>query len=187
MTRRAPFKLYEKGVISANQSFILGQKADFRDVDYLLRDSGGVAPTLSDADVVAILVANANASNLLPGQIVKWDTGATYGPLKGVNVLAGTGEHAAGVISPFIPAAGVAQHQTCWLIVAGPTYIQYDGSANINAKGLKLIAAASGRSRLYVAGTDEPTNMFGISLQTKTSGSAGDFYRALVNFGYTGA
>ena len=175
MTERlVPYNLGETAV-SGELENLLGYRAFFEDVD---RSGTGVKAELSGMTVEAVWVKNESGGNLSGGQIVLWDTGSTYDHGKAVNA-AGDDVHGIGVVDPDVTTVSNDTH--FWLIVKGPTKVRYDGSASLAIRD-ELCTAASGNTREYVFGTDDADSRFGVSLAAKTSGSAGDKFRALVDF-----
>lgn len=168
-----------KTAAASETEHLLGQQGVFRDID--LNDTSAIKPTKSAMDVKAIWVKNESGGALNRGELVGWDVGTTYGPGKAVGAAVGDDVRPVGIVSPFIPTAGVADNEHFWLITEGPTYASYDGAGNI-VPGDELCTAAAGDFREYVFGTDDADSRFGVALATKTSGSSGDLVRVLCHF-----
>lgn len=144
----------------------------FADKDFTIDGSGLSPGDTIDIRISIAAVDSGDAGVMIPeiadAEVLYQDNGET-GSL-------------AGVVSPFIPSAGVAQYETFMLVTKGPTKVQWDGSASFATKGLRMATAATGRVRLYDPENDDPFHMIGQNLATKTSGSAGDLFRAYVDF-----
>lgn len=157
----------------------LGGVYKFRDYD-LSGVGDADKPLLSAMEIEAVLVVNNTGDVLTSGTAVKWDTGSTYGPRKAVSAKSGDGDIVNGIVPPYLPSGGIPDGDFFFLITKGPCLVQYDGSANI-AISDKLSSAATGYLREFVPGTDEDTELAGVALAAKSSGSAGDTFRAFVN------
>jgi hypothetical protein len=118
----------------------------------------------SNTDVVAIVVRNVSGENLLPGDIVSWET-LQYG--KQVTITTDTDQHAsfigataliAGVVDDQLPAAGVQNNDLFYLIVKGPAIAHivavqsttaHVASGNLMLQGGPLVASST---KGYLAG-----------------------------------
>jgi hypothetical protein len=162
---------------------LLGQCTEFVESGY----DGYVAADspVSQFGVKARLVKNTSGGALTPGAIVKWDTGSTYGPLKGVggNAVADT-SLGIGVVDPRL--SSVAANDIFWLITYGPTKVLSTTGTAI-AIGDTIALGAAGRAIKYDApGSDTTTgnrDRCGVALEAVGSGVASDtLYRAFVDF-----
>lgn len=180
MSLAPPAPLNSYGFVEP-ESDLLGREYYFEDLNLGGTTGSNAAPKLTGIKIVAIPVVNNTGGVLLSGHVCKFDTGSTYGPWRGVNAKAGDDEHGDGVVAPYLPSAGVPDGKVFWLVRQGPCLLQYDGSATI-AISDHLMTAAAGRTREFVEGTDDEDSRFGRALAAKTSGSAGDTFRALVYF-----
>lgn len=149
---------------------VLGHRATFDVKDYV---SDALNPShLYATKCEAVFVLNKSSGTLAKGRRVLPSTTASYYPPVAVAGLGGAEVPFAGVVSPFIAGATVADGAGFWLIVKGLTYMGYDGSANF-AIGDDLATAANGT----IAEWSDYTDIFvGYSAAAKTSGSAGDLH-----------
>lgn len=154
---------------------IIGVEGTVEDLNY----SSSKREKLSNENIKVRVVRNNSGGALLPGELVNHDTGTTYGPGAGAGVkTAGTAVvGVAGVVDPYLPAAGVPDGSNFLLIIEGNCSLRYDGSANL-AVNDKLVSAANGRCLEYIAGTHDAAAIVAISKVAKTSGSANDLFRA---------
>lgn len=102
-------------VIEPQLPHLLGQVAEF--VDRELNPGIGAPGAPSGADVVAKLVMNSSAGALLPGIMVEWDD-TNVG--KAVDGVAAADTYGAGMVDPYLPAAGVPVGSYFWMITKGP-------------------------------------------------------------------
>lgn len=162
---------------------LLGSMAWFSDIDYS-SNAGGVRNNRYGRMFLAVWVANNGATTLLPSEIPSWDTTDEYIG-RYVNGKAGADSVGAGVVSPFIPAAGAVQNAAFWLVIQGPTKVIQAGNAAVDA-GDPLKTGASGRvDEQNVADTDEIPEVnarFGRALEDEATGVAGTKFRAMVDF-----
>lgn len=159
---------------------LAGKIGEFPDVEW--DSSEGVKPVLTGSMVRCRWVQNTSGGALLPGRLVAYDAAA---PLKEVDVLATTGEQAAGVVDEYLPAAGVANNMFFWLVIDGPTTVVSDGAGVIAAQD-KLVTGATG---YVVEQTAAPANETAVMVQVNAyvghaleaaAASEGTTLRALV-------
>lgn len=145
MSVQNPYRLGQTAV-SGERENLLGQIGCFTDQD---RTATGVFPETSMMLTYALWVKNERGSAALPGEVVIWDTGSTYGVGRatGANVTSAT-TAAAGVVDPFLPTAGVADNAHYWLIFRGPCKFLFTTGTTL-AVGDVLLAGASGRVTKY--------------------------------------
>jgi hypothetical protein len=159
----------------------LGAEGWIDDVNYLSADYFS-QQKYSAEKVLARLCINASGGALAGGKLVRHDVGATYGPGKGVGIVsAGVEVGLAGIVDPSLGTAGVPDGETFLLIVGGPTWARYDGSANI-AIGDDIVSTAAGRFIEYLTGTHDQGARLGKALAVKASGSADDLVRVRLRF-----
>lgn len=154
---------------------LLGVEGTVPDLNY----SSTTRELLSHEEVHVRVCRNNAGVALLPGQLVTHDTGSTYGPGLAAGVKAGGTAVVglAGVVDPYLPAAGVPDGSNFLLIIEGPCSLRYDGSANI-AIGDILVSAANGRCLEYITGSHDQGAPVAIAKAAKASGSADDLFRA---------
>lgn len=174
MARGGTTKLPDKGVVSANDTTILGQEKVFVDLDYSASTSN-YKRQLTGHPIHAKLVVNDDSGALAAGAAVKWDTSAGVGTHV---VAAGDEEKLAGFVNAYVGSAGVAAGDTFWMITKGPTKVIY-GSGTVNA-GTRLASAASNRVKtIDETSAADVAAQVGVALEAMTS--AGTLYRALVD------
>lgn len=126
-------------------SKVIGSRVTFLD------ENPSTKARLSNRTVDCIAVKNASGGALLPKQIVKFkahngstdaqDVGLAY-----VSGLAATTDTLYGVVDEYLPAAGVADGEVFWLVVAGPTEVLKTSGAGtaISANAAVAISATAG-------------------------------------------
>lgn len=153
---------------------LLGTVFEFEDLNYAA--SGPVLPRYSGEKVRAMLVINRSGGTLAAGKRLVWETSGEDGPGKAVSGLAGDDAECVGIVDSWINTT-VADNETFLMIIDGPCKLSYDGSATISV-GSTIGGTGSGNTDVYVDGTDQVIAYVGKALEAKTSGSAGDLYRA---------
>ena len=145
----------------------------------------------SNMDIAAVVVRNVAGENLLPGDVVVWET-LQFG--KQVDLTTNTDSHAdfddataliAGVVDDQLPAAGVQNNDLFYLIVKGPAIAHIDAvqsstahvaSGNLYIQGGPLVASGT---KGYVTGmvmgaTNDATNAIHVGARiTLTQGGSG--------------
>lgn len=180
MTDRLNFYGLGSTAPSDENVHLRGYRAFFPDVNH--NSTNAIKPVLTGLTIEAIWVQNNSGGALLPGEIASWDNTS---PGEKVDAKAGAAERAAGVVDPYLPAAGVADGRHFWLIRSGPAKVIHAGNDTIGANS-ELVTAASGRVDLFDAtGTaaSEPASRFGRSMENPAD-VAGTLFRALVDFRY---
>jgi hypothetical protein len=128
---------------------LLGKVQWFDDKDYTPADQDSPIASKSASKCKAILVYNRSGGTLAASQVVAWDT-SNEGPFKAVT-SAGAGDEGVGVVSHALTTT-VANGEAFWLVVAGPTELQYGGSVAI-AMGTRVSSGlASGRTQKATGG-----------------------------------
>jgi len=97
-------------------------------------------------DVTLVLVRNVSGEALIPGNAVTWKAGFLYKRVDG-NART-TSQEIAGIVDPFLPAAGCPNGDLFWLWVKGITMIRpgYDGTSNVWSAGSRLVAFTAANS-----------------------------------------
>lgn len=173
---------YEMGTtaIAGELTNLLGYRGTFNDFDY---DGTGAIQQVSGMTIVAVWVKNGSGAALLPGEIATWGTtSGDAGTIVGAKAAALS--VAAGVVDPFLPAAGVAANKHFWLVVQGPTQVIHAGNDTITA-GESLVVATNGRVDEFVptdTAAKDAASCFGWAIDTPANNNAGTKFRALVNF-----
>jgi hypothetical protein len=178
--RKIPYGL-GKTAVSGETTHLLGHRAFFADVDVA---ASGAKPVLTALVIEALWVKNNSGGALLPAEIASWDAGANSTVGKNAGAKAGAITGAAGVVDPYLPAAGVANLDHFWLITKGPTTVIHAGNDTI-VRGNGLVTGAAGRVDLYEAGAADPDDAvarFGRAIDTPANNNAGTKFRALVDF-----
>lgn len=175
--RQHPYKLGQTA-ISGELTDLLGYRAFFNDFDY---SATGAKPVLTAMTIEALWVKNSSSGALLPCEIVTWGTPGTI-----VTAKADALDVAAGVVDPYIPAAGVADGEHFWLIVSGPCKVIHAGNDTITAAE-DLVTGASGRVDEFVptdTAAKDAAARFGVAMAAPADNNAGTKFRALVDFKY---
>lgn len=174
LSRGGPTKFNDVGIITENDTTILGMEKKFLDIDYS-DTSSNFKQQLSGHTIHAKLVSNGAGTALAAGAAVVWDT--TEGV--GTHVVAGGDEEKlAGFVNAYVGSAGVPDGSTFWMVTKGPTKVAY-GSGTV-AAGTGLASAASARVK-QIDDTDA-TDVHvrcGVAIEAMTV--AGTLYRALVD------
>jgi len=160
------------GVTDASQgSAVTGSQKVFTDTD---PRTSNASVHLSNRLVHCIAVRNTSGGALLPGAVVKFKKAAILDEVDGA--AAAATDAPLGVVDEYLPAAGVANNDVFWLVVAGPTAIPTAGTpASGDLLTVTAGAAASGTA----------ANAIGVALAAKAAGKV----RVLLNplFGHSGA
>lgn len=157
---------------------LLGSQGRFNDIDY--SSTQAVKPRLSAIPIEAVWVKNESGGALLPCEIPIWKT---TGVGTSVGVKTSALSPGAGVVDPYLPAAGVANGEHFWLIRKGPAKVIQYGSAAWDA-GDPLITGADGRVDEFDptdADASENAARFGVAMADCVI-AAGTKCRALVQF-----
>lgn len=126
---------------------LLGQAKDFDDQDPV---ASGVSTATTPMRVHARFVKNRSGGTLTRRQVVKWKTGYV-----GLGVDdAGDGEQACGVVSPYIPAAGVPDGDYFMMIYEGPAELISDGGTTLADTDIVVTAASAKVNKLTAAPAD---------------------------------
>lgn len=177
LSRGGTTRFSDVGLVTENDTTILGQEKVFLDLDYSAT-TDQFKQQLSGHKIYAKLVSNGNGSALSAGAAVKWDTTEGVGTHV---VAAGDEEKLAGFVNAYVGSSGVADGSTFWMVTKGPTKVAY-GSGTVTA-GVGLASAASARVK-EIDDTDA-TDVHvrcGVALEAMTV--AGTLYRALVDTTY---
>jgi len=97
-------------------------------------------------DVTLVLVRNVSGEALIAGNAVTWKAGFRYKRVDG-NART-TSAEIAGIVDPFLPAAGAPNGDLFWLWVKGITMIRpgYDGTSNVWSAASRLVAFTAANS-----------------------------------------
>ena len=171
---RQNYKRLGETAVSGELEHLLGQKAVFSDLNYA--STSQIKPELSQIEIEAVWVKNRSGGALLPRAIVKWH--ASY-PGTGSDVVTTTNDVAAGVVDPYLPAAGVPNNDHFWLIRRGPAKIDSDGAA-ISA-GVLVQTAVTGYGKSWVAGTENEKAIVGRAMEAAALASDPQATRILVD------
>lgn len=158
----------------------LGQEGVVEDLDY--GSTTVNRQKLSNEMVHVKVVKNVSGGALLPGSMFSWDTTAPaseVGPGKaaGAAVASAGAITVAGVVDPYLPAAGVPNGSYFLAVIEGPCKFRWDGTSTFAVGSAVVSASTGGRALLYAAGTHDAGSRVGISMAAKSSGSAGDLFR----------
>lgn len=163
--------------VSGELPHLLGQAGRFLDED--LGSTDQVKPKLSAHEIHARWVKNDSGAAVLPGETVTWKTtavGTTIGAKSAVNAKP------AGVASPYLPTAGVADGEHFWIIQHGPCDVIHAGNDTIGS-GDELVQAASGRMDKFdgsQTAANEANARIGRAMENPAD-TAGTKFRALVH------
>lgn len=140
-----------------------GQRFTFEDLDY--SSTSIVKPRRSARMVECMICRNVAAAAILPKRIVTFATtsGATYlGRVDGYARL--TAARIAGVVDEFLPTAGCAVNDLCYVVIDGPTMVLTPLEADANnvfAVGTVLVALTGITSGATTAGRPAPQDLTG--------------------------
>ena len=163
---------------------LLGQRGYFLDFDRTAT-AGGVKTNLSGMVGEAILVYNNNGGTLAAGTVMQWDTGATYGPGRGVETAGSTTTVPAGVVNPYISAA-VPIAGIFWLILTGPCKFLFSTGTTLAPADL-LACGASGRVIKATVGTTNDHYTVGTTIDAVDTAIATDtLFRGYAHFKFGG-
>jgi hypothetical protein len=143
-----------------------GTQKAFTDCDPRTNNSGVF---LSNRPVTCIAVRNTSGAPLLPGAVVKFKKAAILDEVDGP--AAAATDAPLGVVDEYLPAAGVANNDVCWVVVSGPTAINTAATlaagafvtatagaaatgTQANAIGVVITAPVNGKVRTLVGHTD---------------------------------
>ena len=171
---RQNYKRLGETAVSGELEHLLGQKAIFNDLDY--SSTSQIKPDLSQIEIEAVWVKNRSGGALLPRAIVKWHT--SY-PGTGIVDETTTNDVAAGVVDPYLPAAGVANNDHFWLIRKGPAKIDSDGAAITT--GDLVQTAVTGYGKTWAAGTENEKGIVGRAMAAAVAASSPEDLRILVD------
>lgn len=174
----APFPLgktfYDGGSIDTNDlkgGHLLGMVCEHLN----LESAVGVQKKLSEAPLTSILVRNNSGVALLPKRLVVWET--RFKTVDGYS--SSTAIEVAGVVDPFLPAAGVPNGDIFHLLVDGPVLIKSQLSA-LPAGGVSVgdlvYAITAATSQATTAGRFTPWGGT-FSITQTTDGTAGKVIR----------
>jgi hypothetical protein len=168
--------LYGRGKTGADgeNPHLLGQEKSFLDVNYASVEPG-IAPRLSESMVHCRWVKNVSGGVLLPGAMVKY-LATEYG--EHITAEAGAGDIANGVVDEYLPAAGVADNKSFWIVQRGPTKVI--GGAVV-AAGVSFVPGSSGEAAAFSTSGDalEAATLAGRAMELMADGTA--IFRAFVN------
>lgn len=125
----------------------------------------------SNAPVKCIAIRNTSGGALTPGQVVKAKTTALLSEVDG---NADVDSPVVGVVDEYLPAAGVANNDIFWLVVAGPTTADSSGTVN---QGAFVSVGTSGTAGKIVASVANKTA--GVAL----AAASGNKVRVFVGLG----
>jgi len=149
----------------------LGQRHRFNVKDFI---TSRLNPSsFNSATCDAILVLNKSGGTLAKGHTVLPSTTASYGFPYAVQGVAGTA-FMAGVVSPWIPEATVANGEAFWLIVNGFTEIAHTGTGNVTI-GARIELGASGRVTVFGSGV-----VCGFAHEASNAPAAGTLFQAYI-------
>ena len=129
-----------------------GTKITFR--DYATSNTVGLPKSItSGRPLIARMVRNTSGGALLPGYAVTWEAGYEKRRVDGRATT--TAVRIAGIVDPFLPAAGVRDDDMFWLVQGGPclckTSLAGDGE-NVISVGDVLYALTAATSGATTAG-----------------------------------
>lgn len=111
------------GVTAADQgTSVTGTQKTFTDTD---PRTSNASQWLSNRAVTCIAARNTSGGPLLPGTAVKFKAAALLDEVDG---NAATKVGLTGVVDEYLPAAGVADGDICWIVVSGPTAVTTSAS-----------------------------------------------------------
>lgn len=107
---------------------------------------------LNDGPIQARLVRNVSGIALLPGRLAIYKAGQQDKRVDGYTNT--TAQRAAGVVDPWLPAAGVPANDLFWIIISGtvPVRRSLSNSAADDAEGDTLYAITAATSQATTAG-----------------------------------
>lgn len=176
MSLLVPYNLGQTAA-SDELSHLEGLPGEFK--DFNISDSG-VKSYRTGLTIYCLWVKNEAGVALLPGEIPIWLSSAVG---TSVGAKAGSLIRGAGVVDPYLPAAGVADNDHFWLVYRGPTEIIQKGAAGWDAGDI-LVTAAAGRVDEFdgtATADGEADAVFGKAIAACLI-TAGLKCRALVNF-----
>lgn len=173
--RLVPYALGKTSGSTTELPHLAGYRALFTDDDPTTGPDGAATTAMT---VEAIWVRNESGGALNPGAPVTWDT-SNLGPGLSIGGNAADDAKTVGVVDPYVSGT-VADDYYFWLIVKGPTKVRYDGSSSLTV-GTEIKSAGSGNVSLYTFATDDADSKFGVTIEAKTSGTAGDLFRAVID------
>lgn len=148
-------KLYEAE--NGDGSTIVGTRKVFRDED---PKTGALK---SNRTVECVAVKNSSGSALLPGAVAKFKASAILSEVDG---LASTSTLLMGVVDEYLPAAGVADGEVFWLVIAGPSTVTKT-STSVSAGAAYGLSATDGSA---AAQSTNPLLGYAIETSATTSG-----------------
>lgn len=138
-------------------STVVGTRKVFRDED---PKTGALK---SNRTVECVAVKNTSGSALLPGSVAKFKASAILSEVDG---LASTSTLLMGVVDEYLPAAGVANNEVFWLVVAGPSTVTKT-STSVSAGAAYGLSATDGSA---AAQSTNPLLGYAIETSATTSG-----------------
>lgn len=158
----APFDLgktyYEGRTIDTTSSYanvggitLEGSKSQFQNHQVLAAGTS-LRLTLVDAPMLVKVVRNVSGIALLPGRMVVYKTGTNQKRVDGYTST--TAQSCAGIVDPFLPAAGVADGDLFFIVLEGviPVRRQLSNSAADDAEDDILYAITAATSQATTAG-----------------------------------
>ena len=154
----APFdlgKTYYEGQTISSSNYggvtLEGSKCQFQNHQVLAAGTT-LRLTLIDAPMLVKVVRNVSGINLLPGRMVVYKTGTNQKRVDGYTST--TGQEVAGIVDPFLPAAGVPDGDLFYIVLEGvvPVRRSLSNSAADDAEGDILYAITAATSQATTAG-----------------------------------
>lgn len=141
---------------------IIGQVRVFEDIDF--SGSGSIKPVRSNQSVVCMAVRNTSGIALLPKRVVRLVLTAGEYDRNVDGYTATTAQHFLGVVDEWLPAAGCADDDICWVVIEGPTEILTDlagGANNVISVGDVVVSLTAASSQATTAGRIKPQDLTG--------------------------
>lgn len=118
----------------------LGTLKDFKDEDYT---AVGARPLRTTLSVLMRAVRNVSGGAIVPKTVV--ELSPDYTTIANTTDTAKTPAHLVAVVDEWLPAAGVADDDVCWVVVKGPTKALSNDSGGAIAAGTILITTNDGK------------------------------------------
>lgn len=158
---------YNGGTIDSNNlggTHLEGTIWEFEDIN-LDASTSGVRSARTNRPVKCMIVRNVAATALLPKRLVTMQTtdGGTYtGRIDGYATT--TAKHPCFPLDEWLPSAGVAVNDLCYVVVEGPSVVLTDlagGANNVFSVGDLVVALTAATSGATTAGRVRPIDLTG--------------------------